>query len=75
MLDMRLLITFAISFEPDQDRQNIGPDLDPIKPSDTLIVFLKGFFENIYLKKSQQTTTKAWTITQHAKACCSCIEV
>ena len=24
-----LLITFAISLEPDQDRQNVGPDLDP----------------------------------------------
>ena len=24
-----LLITFANSFEPDQDRQNVGPDLDP----------------------------------------------
>ena len=25
----RLLITFANSFDPDQDRQNVGPDLDP----------------------------------------------
>ena len=25
----RLLLTFAISLEPDQDRQNVGPDLDP----------------------------------------------
>ena len=25
----RLLITFANSLDPDQDRQNIGPDLDP----------------------------------------------
>ena len=25
----RLLITFANSLEPDQDRQNVGPDLDP----------------------------------------------
>ena len=24
-----LLITFANSLDPDQDRQNIGPDLDP----------------------------------------------
>ena len=24
----RLLITFANSLEPDQDRQNVGPDLD-----------------------------------------------
>ena len=25
----RLLITFANSLDPDQDRQNVGPDLDP----------------------------------------------
>ena len=25
----RLLITFANSFDPDQDRLNVGPDLDP----------------------------------------------
>ena len=24
-----LLITFANSLDPDQDRQNVGPDLDP----------------------------------------------
>ena len=24
----RLLITFASSLDPDQDRQNVGPDLD-----------------------------------------------
>ena len=28
-----LLITFANSLEPDQDRQNIGPDLDPKLPT------------------------------------------
>ena len=33
-----LLVTFANSLDPDQDRQNVGPDLD------TLIVFLKEFF-------------------------------
>ena len=25
----RLLVTFANSLDPDQDRQNVGPDLDP----------------------------------------------
>ena len=25
----RLLITFAISLDPDQDRQHVGPDIDP----------------------------------------------
>ena len=38
------------SLDPDQDQQNVGPDLD----SNSLIVFLKEYFE-----KSQQTTTKA----------------
>ena len=27
---------------------------------------MKEFFEKINLKKKQQTTTKAWKITQHA---------
>ena len=39
----RLLITFANSLDPDQDQQNIGPDLDP--NSLTLIVFMKDFFK------------------------------
>ena len=38
-----LLITFANSLDPDQDWQNVGPDLDPNCLS--LIVFLKEFFE------------------------------
>ena len=25
----RLLMSFANSLDPDQDRQNVGPDLDP----------------------------------------------
>ena len=54
----RLLITFANSLDPDKDRQNNGPDLDP-KRFDTLIVFLKEFFEKVNFEKSQQTTTKA----------------
>ena len=28
-LAFSLLITFANSLDPDQDRQNVGPDLDP----------------------------------------------
>ena len=27
--ECRLLITFANSLDPDQARQNVGPDLDP----------------------------------------------
>ena len=38
-----LLITFANSLDPDQDRQNVGPDLDP-KLFNTLIVFMKDVF-------------------------------
>ena len=49
-----LLITFANSLELDQDRQNVGPDLDP--NCFTMIVFRKIFFEQVYFEKSQQTT-------------------
>ena len=38
----RLLITFANSLDPDQDRQKVSPDLDP--NSLTLLAFLKDFF-------------------------------
>ena len=54
----RLLITFANSLDPEQIRQNVGPDLDP-KLFDTRIVFLKEFFEKDNFVKSQQLTTKA----------------
>ena len=40
-------VTFANSLDPDQDRQNVGPDLDP-KRLDTQNVFLKDFFEKNY---------------------------
>ena len=47
-----LLITFTNSLDPDQARQNVGPDLDP--NCLTLKDFLKGVdFEN------QHTITKA----------------
>ena len=52
-----LLITFANSLDPDQARQNVGPDLDR-KQFDTLIVFLKEFFEKIDFEQIQQTTKK-----------------
>ena len=38
-----LLITFANSLDPDQDRHSVGPDLDPDHL--TLIVFLREFYE------------------------------
>ena len=45
-----LQITFANSLDPDQDQQNVSPDLDP--KFNTLVVFLKRFLENIYFGKS-----------------------
>ena len=63
-----LLIAFANSLEPDQDQQNVGPDLDPNSLT-LLIVILKEFLKKLILKKkSQQTTTKAWKFTQYPKS-------
>ena len=42
--------TFANSLDPDQARQNVGPDLDP-KLFDTLMVFLKEFFKKVDFEK------------------------
>ena len=43
-----LLITSANSLDPDQDRQNVGPDLDHLTLG-TLIVFLKEFLKKLSL--------------------------
>ena len=48
----RLLIAFANSLEPDQDRQNVGPDLDP-NGLTLLIVILKEFLKKLILKKKK----------------------
>ena len=56
-----LLITFANSLDPDQARQNIGPDLDP----NCLTLWWyswKIFFKKDNLKKQNPQTTK-----KHAK--------
>ena len=47
----RLLITFANSLDPDQARQNVGPDLDPYCL--TFMAFLKGkqFKKRVILNK------------------------
>ena len=58
-------VALANSLEPDQDRYNVGPDLDP--NCLTLIVFMKEFLEKVNYEKNQQTTTKARKITQHAE--------
>ena len=49
----RLLITFANSLDPDQARQNVGPDLDPncFTP--------KEFSKKLDFGKNQQTTKKS----------------
>ena len=46
----RLLITFANSLDPDQDKQNVDPDLDPNCLCRTL--FLKKFEKVNFEKKS-----------------------
>ena len=63
----RLFITFANSLDADQDRLNVGPDL--VRTCSTLIVFLKEFFEKVFVyEKSQHTSIKGRKITQHAKS-------
>ena len=52
------MITYVNCLEPDQDLQDVDPDLDP-KLLDTLIVLPKEFLEKVNFEKSQQTTTKA----------------
>ena len=51
-----LLITCANSLDPDQDRQNVSPDLD--LNCLTLIV-PERFFKRIDFEKNQQATIKA----------------
>ena len=52
----RMLITLANSFDPDQNRHSVGPDLDPNR----LTVFLKECLEKADFEKknSQQMTRK-----------------
>ena len=45
-----LLIIFANSLDPDQDRQTVGPDLDPNHL--TLIVFLQDILEIVNFERS-----------------------
>ena len=54
---VRLLITLANSLDPDQARQHVGPDLDP-KLFDTLMVFLKEFFEKVDFEKISRREKK-----------------
>ena len=52
-----LLITFANSSDPDQDRQYVcaNPDSNRL----TLIIFLKYFLKRVIIEKRQQTTIKS----------------
>ena len=52
-----LLIIFSNSLDPDQDRQNVGPDLDP--NCLTLIAFLKEFFEKVRFEKKSTDDNKS----------------
>ena len=73
-----LLISFANSWDPDKDRRNVGPDLDPTRLT-LLIVYLKEFFEkkladynknmkDFFEKKVSRLQQKHEKITQHAKS-------
>ena len=48
------LITFVNSLVPDQDRQNVGLDLDP-----NHLTLLTDFFKKVDSENCQQMTTKA----------------
>ena len=56
---------FANSFNPDQDQQNVGPDLDP----NCLALWSvpERIFWKVNFEKSQPRTIKTWRITQNAK--------
>ena len=64
----RLLATSANSFDPDQDRQNVGPKKDPIR-----LTLCNGFlsedfyFLKVNIDKIQHTTAKERKIGQHVK--------
>ena len=61
------LITFANSLDPDQDRQNVGPDLDP----NCLILWLsswKNFSKKSILKIVSRWPKQRKKITQRAKS-------
>ena len=70
------LYVFLLVLSADNLCKHFGPRSRPIKCQslsgsklfDTLIVFLKFFFEKIDFEKSQQTTAKVQKITQHAKS-------
>ena len=50
------MIIFANSLDPEQARQNVGPNLDP--NCVTLMVYLKEFFEKAYFEKKSAADKK-----------------
>ena len=56
---------FANSLDPDQARQNVGPDLDP-NSLILLLVFLKEFFKKVDFENDQQMTNETCKISQEA---------
>ena len=75
--------SFCPTSSADTFCKQFGPRSEPTerqsrsgsKPFDTLIVFLNFLLKKFVLKKSQQTTTNAPNITQHAKSLCFCVAV
>ena len=59
-------MTSENSLDPDLARHFVGPDLDPIL-FDTLIVFLKEFFENVDFEKNRKTTKKHANFTRRQR--------
>ena len=56
--DLSSTENFPNSLDPDQDPQNVHPDVNP-NCLTFLTVFLKEFVEKVNSEKSQQMTTKA----------------
>ena len=52
--------------DPDQAHQNFGPDLDS-NCSNTLIVLLKEFFENVHFENISRRQKRNATFCQNAK--------
>ena len=60
---MSSLITFANSLDPDQARQNVGPNL--VSNCLTLKVFLKEFFEKLDFEKKRSADDKNAQVKNH----------
>ena len=52
------MINFANSLNPDQARQNVGPDLD----SNCLTLFLRDFLKKVNIEKWQIVRTRKYNV-------------